>query len=495
MAALMALSAWMLWRHPKEAAAEPLVVYCAVGLKLPVEALAVEFEKQYGVGIQLQYGGSGTLLNNLQLARVGDLFVAADSSYMRLACQKNVVDEVLPLVELKPALAVKKGNPKHIRGLSDLARTDVRVVLGNPDAASIGKYSRDILTRAGLWEKVEELVRRQGVFKPTVSDLANDIRLGAVDAGIIWDAMLRQYPDLEMVGTTLPTPTPIQVEVGVLRFCRQPTLALRFARYLNSRAGNAVFKKHGYQPVEGDAWDWKPQITFYSGSVNRNAVEDTLKKFAAREGVEMNTIYNGCGILTAQMRTLRKDRDGAGFPDAYLACDRYYLDTVKDWFQEDVNISTADIVMAVPKGNPRQLQTLRDLARPGVRVSVGQPEQCTIGALTRILLEKSGLYDQVMSNVVMQTSSSSMLVPGVATKSVDAAIVYKTDTLKATQTIEVLTIDSPYAKAVQPFSLAKSSEHKYLGRRLFMALARSRADYEKAGFQFCVTNGTAEAGE
>ena len=130
----------------------------------------------------------------------------------------------------------------------------------------------------------------------------------------------------------------------------------------------------------------------------------------ARGGVTVNTVYNGCGILTGQMRTISQKEGGAGFPDVYMACDRYYLENVKDWFQEDVDVSDADIVIVVPKGNPKKIKGIGDLTKPGMRVSVGQPEQCTIGALTRTMLQKMNVYDEVMKNVVMQTASSSMLV-------------------------------------------------------------------------------------
>ena len=34
-----------------------LVVYCAVGLKSPVQAAALEYERDFGVQVQLQFGG------------------------------------------------------------------------------------------------------------------------------------------------------------------------------------------------------------------------------------------------------------------------------------------------------------------------------------------------------------------------------------------------------------------------------------------------------
>lgn len=463
---------------------EPLLFYCAAGSKTPVLELARQFEEQYGVELQLQYGGSGTLLSNIEVSRKGDLYLAADQSYIETAQEKELIREVLPLAYQRPVIAVAKGNPKKIRSLRDLLRADVKVALGNPEAASIGRQTKQVLEQAGLWADVEQCVREDGVFKPTVPEVANDVKLGSVDAGIIWDSTAAQYPELEAVHVPELDAARQEIGVAVLQWSEQPTSALRFARWLNSRIGNEVFEESGFEPVDGDVWDWEPEITFFCGSVNRRAVESVIQEFEDREGVKVNTVYNGCGILTGQMRTIRQDQGGAGFPDVYMACDRYYLENVRDWFQDDVDVSDADIVIAVPKGNPKNIRGLDDLTQAGMRVSVGQPQQCTIGALTRILLQKAGVYDAVMSNAVMQTASSAMLVPTVTTKSVDATLAYSTDTLAESDKVDTVHIDSPFAKAVQPFSIARSSDHKYLGRRLFEAVAQAGARFRAAGFNF-----------
>ncbi|MFQ3270913.1 MAG: molybdate transport system substrate-binding protein, partial [Lentimonas sp.] len=264
----------------------------------------------------------------------------------------------------------------------------------------------------------------------------------------------------------------------------QATAALRFARYLNSREGNAVFSERGFDAVAGDAWAWQPEITFFSGGVNRRAVESVVNDFAEREGVTVNAVYNGCGILTGQMRVINQEDGGAGFPDVYMACDRYYLDHLSEWFQENVNVSEAAIVIAVPKGNPKNIQSLQDLAQSGMRVSVGQPDLCTVGALTRVMMQNIGIYDAVMQNVVMQAAASSMLVPTVSTQSVDATICYNTDIKAESDKVDAIRIDSPDAKATQPFSIARSSDYKYLGRRLFAAVAAAEANFKEAGFDF-----------
>jgi ABC-type molybdate transport system substrate-binding protein len=168
-----------------------------------------------------------------------------------------------------------------------------------------------------------------------------------------------------------------------------------------------------------------------------------------------------------------------------MACDVYYLDTVREMFQDAANVSNTDIVIVVEKGNPKDIHGLEDLAKPGVRVAIGQPDQCTIGVLSRRLLESEGLYDRILeNNVVTQKPTSAMLVPAVTTGAADAVLAYRTDTLAEREKLDVVSIDSPLAMAIQPFSIARSSEFKYLGRRLFQTVARSRKEFESAGFHW-----------
>lgn len=466
-------------------ASTSLLMYCAAGMRLPVEQIVADYEQEHGVSVQLQYGGSNTLLSQLSVAKTGDLYLAADDSYILLAQERGLVKEAIPLANMRPVIAVKKGNPKGIQKVDDLLRDDVTTALGNPDQAAIGKKTRSLLTESGHWEELESHVTNNGVFKPTVPEVANDVKLGSIDAGIVWDTTLALYPDLEAIRTPELDAGTAQVHIGVVTDTEQPTASLRFARYLSARdRGLLTFAENGFETVEGDVWAKTPEITFFCGSVNRRAVERLINQFEQREGAVVNTIYNGCGILTAQMRTIRDQEQGAGFPDTYMACDRYYLENVKEWFQEDVDISDTEVVIAVPKGNPAGIRSLKDLTKEGMRIAIGQPEQCTIGVLTLDLLKEEGIYDEVMKNVVTQTATSAMLLPTVTTRSVDAALTYATDTQAEADKVDTIAIDSDAATAIQPFAIATSSDHKELSRRFYRAVAAARTTFEAVGFHF-----------
>jgi len=128
---------------------EPLVVYCAAGLKTVVEAVAKDYEREQKTSVQIQYGGSGTLLSNLRVAQRGDVFIPADTSFIDLGNSNRLLAEVLPLARMSAVIVVAQGNPKNIRSIQDLLRDGVRVSLGNPDSVAIGTVARAALNRSG----------------------------------------------------------------------------------------------------------------------------------------------------------------------------------------------------------------------------------------------------------------------------------------------------------------------------------------------------------
>jgi molybdenum ABC transporter molybdate-binding protein len=474
----------MLGRRSGGGSAKPLTLFCAAGLSQPTEQIVAAFQRECGVQVQVQYGGSNTLLGQIEAGGMGDLFLVPEEMYADLARKKGLAQEVIPVAVQRPVIAVRKGNPRRIAGMDDLVRADVRVGLANPEQAAIGRLTKELLGQAGRWGSLEREVTKRGVFKPTVTDLANDVKLGAVDASILWDAMVRQDSELEIVQSKELQPGAARIMISVLTTAKDPTAALRFARYVAARdRGLPVFASMGYEAVEGDLWAASPQLTFYAGIIARRAIEDAIRAFEEREGVTVNTVYNGCGILTGQMLAIRDKKQG-DFPDLYLAGDLCFLENVKDYFQEAAELSEAEIAMFVEKGNPKGIRDLKDLTRKGIRVVVGQPQQCTIGVLTRQVLEEKGIYQQVMKNVVSQMATSGMLVPAATTGACDVALAWNTDLLAESGRLDAVPIDSKHAKAIQTLAIARSSDQKELARRLFREIAASRARFESAGFRW-----------
>jgi molybdenum ABC transporter molybdate-binding protein len=483
---LLALVAFLVWEpaawfhsHPS---APPLLLYCAAGIRAPVEEVIREYEQRYGVRIQPQYLGSNALLASIEISDRGDLFLPADDSYVALARGKGLIDEVLPLAHMKPVLAVRKGNPGNIRSLEDVLAGKVRISQANPEVAAVGKLSRDGLRASGQWETFQ---RHIVVNKPTVNDVATDVATGAVDAGVVWDATVQQMPELEAVAVPAFEKVVATLSVCVLKRTSQPAQALRFARYLAARdRGLPRFKAHGFVPVEGDEWQETPELRVMAGAMLRPAIEQTITAFEQREGVKVTRVYNGCGILVAQMRS------GGPSPDAYFACDESFMNQVSDLFPQAQPISTNQLVILVPKDNPHDIRALKDLGKPGLRVGIGHEKQCAMGVITQATLRQDQSHDLVMRNVKVQSPTGDMLVNQLRTGSLDAAVTYLSNAAGATE-LKPIPIAIPCAIATQPIAVGKDSRHRQLAGRLLDAIrsTESRQRFTDFGFHWVASSG------
>ena len=459
--------------------ANALTVYCAAGLKQPVEAIAAKYRAEFGVEVQLQYGPTGALISNLRVAKRGDLFIAADDGSIADARKFELVREVLPLVRQHPVIAVRAGNPKNIRALADLLRDDVKLALTNPDAASISRVSK-----AALGDTWAKLAARATVMKPTVTEIAADLSLGAVDAAILWDATVPQFKGLVAVEVPELKDRVENASAAVLAFCPQPAAALKFARYLAApEQGGAVFQSHGFQLADGDKWAEKPELILYSGGVNRLAIEKLLKQFADREGVNVTTVFNGCGVLCATMKTM-DSATSPRFPDAYYACDLCFVPPVAAQFPEAFLLTETEIGIVVRKGNPKNVKTLADLAQPGLKLGLCNAEQSTLGFMTRGMLKQTGLLESVRKNVVVEVPTADFLINQMRAGGLEAAVVYRVNAAPQAEHLEFFPIKHEGAKAIQPFAVRERSSNRQLARRLLDLLKANRGEFEAAGFQW-----------
>ncbi|MBE7497670.1 MAG: molybdate ABC transporter substrate-binding protein [Verrucomicrobiaceae bacterium] len=476
----LAAATGLLWHYTKpasSAAEAPVMVFCAAGLKKPVEEIAAAYEKETGTPVRLQFGGTSTLLSQLRVAKQGDLFIAADDGSLADAKKLDLTREELRLVRQHPVIAVAKGNPKQITGIESLLADGVKVALANPEAASVSKITKKL-----LGPKWDALAAKAAVMKPTVMDVAADLSLGSVDAAIVWDSTVPQFEKLEAVAVPELAAQQEHATAAVLASSADTPAALRFARYLSApEKGAAIFAKHHFAAVKGDAWSPRPDLILYSGGVNRLAIEGLLKKFAAREGISVTTTFNGCGILCAAMKTMGDTTDPK-YPDVYYACDICFVPPVAKEFPEAVLLTEAEIVIAVPKGNPKGIHTLADLAREGLKVGICNAEQSTLGYLTQAMLKSMNLYDAVSKNASAQSPTGDLLVNQLRTGSLDAAVVYLNNIQPQIEHLEPVKLPADKAKAIQPFAVRQDSPHRQLGQRLLAFLLKNRESFEQAGF-------------
>jgi molybdenum ABC transporter molybdate-binding protein len=455
-----------------------IVLLCAASNQAVIEQIRKQYEEETGRKVSVQYGNSQSLLAQLEISKRGDLYLPADDSFLKTAKEKKLVEEVIPIASMPIGLVVKKGNPKNITTLSDLKREDVRLVQADPEAAAVTKVARSILEKSGEWDSIKSSTR---AFRSTVTEVATDVQIAAADVGIVYSPVLVTFPELEFVPIEEFKLGVSQVSLGVTTSTKQASAALHLARYITAHdRGLKSYQQQGFTIGTGDAWADTPELTIYAGSMLRPAIEESIIAFETHEGVKVSRSYNGCGILVAQMKA-------GQIPDAYFACDMEFMSQVTDIFPEATEVSQNELVILVPKGNPNKVASLRDLTKPGLRVGVGHEKQCAMGWITQNTFRESGLQQELMANVTVQTPTGDMLVNQLRTGSLDAAVAYLSNAAGAAEFLDAVEIQGiPCSTAIQPWSVAKNAKYPLLADRLFQRIcsAESQDVFLAEGFQW-----------
>ena len=207
--------------------ADGLTLYCAAGLRDPVSKILDQYTRETGQQVNVIYNGSGTLLSQIQLGK-GDLFLPANISYIHEAQKLGfATDETIPICYLTAKIVIRKDNTS-IQSLDDLTKSGVRISFANKSAA-IGKFTRKILAKNGLLEKIEPNII---VTKPTVNSIIQDVALGSADATIAWSALAENIPELRTIEVPIFTAQKSHVSIALLRSTKNPAKAMHLARYI-----------------------------------------------------------------------------------------------------------------------------------------------------------------------------------------------------------------------------------------------------------------------
>jgi molybdenum ABC transporter molybdate-binding protein len=472
-------------------AADPLEIYCAAAMVKTVEAVAKDYEKEYGQRVIFHPGPSQAILVQMEEAKKGDLFLPADESYIRAADKKKLIGDIKNVAAMQAVVIVRPGLKRDIKTFDDFIAAGNKMGLANPEAAAISKLIKQELQGRGLWDALEA---KKPTYLGDVNEVGNSVaNTESTDVGVTWDvladALKKKKPGLQIVHLKELDAVKAQVQIAIVKATKQEDRAKRFIAYLRAKDKGAVkLKNAGYSGVdEAEEMDERRELVVYAGAMLRPALEESLQEFARREKVRITRVYNGCGILVGQMQV-------GEMPDIYFACDTTFMDKVKDKFEHPKNVSNNQLMIVVRKGNPKDVHDLLDLAKPGLRVGIGHEHQCALGALTKETFLRTGTYAKIAKNVVVQSPTGDFLVNqlfAAGDKGLDVVVAYRSNILPYPDKVEGIPIpnkidgnDIKCATPAQPIAVAKNSKHPELSRRLmeFLQSRESKERFEKLGF-------------
>ncbi len=239
----------------QEASSEPavteptdsLLVYSGAGLRKPMDEIGQVFEEKYNIMIEYSYAGSAQNLSQIELTGQGDAWTPGDVYYGQAAQEKDLIVSMVNFAYHIPVIAVPEGNPANIHSLEDMAVPGLKIVLGDPEAAAIGKTAKKMLTENGLYEAVSA---NTVATTATVNELLVYLSMKQADCTIIWEDNVQGVEDVEMIQIPDESNQVKTLPVCVLKTSEKLELAQQFADFVAGPEGKAIYEKYGFQVIQ-----------------------------------------------------------------------------------------------------------------------------------------------------------------------------------------------------------------------------------------------------
>jgi len=230
-----------------------ITVFAAASLREAFEAAAPEFTKQSGVAVTFSFGGSDTLVTQIEQGAPADVFASANEAQMKIAAGAGLLEApARTFARNHLVVIVPKDNPAKIGGLADLAKPGVRLVLAAA-TVPVGTYARAAFRklngRNGYPSDFAGLVERNVVSNELdVKAVATKIALGEGDAGIVYatDVTPTIAGSVKSIAFPAGASPDAVYPVAALKSAPNPAGARAFVDFVMSPAGQAFLNARGF---------------------------------------------------------------------------------------------------------------------------------------------------------------------------------------------------------------------------------------------------------
>lgn len=175
-----------------------LTVFAAASLTEAFTEIARVFHERHpDIELSLNFAGSQVLASQIILGARADIYASADPESMARLAKVGLVDEreVFPFARNRLAVVIPSSNPGRLSRLKDLARPNVKLIMGHP-GVPVGRYTLLLLDALSGRPEFGPQFKR-AVLKNAVSEeqdvkfVLSKVAMGEADAGFVYVSDLR----------------------------------------------------------------------------------------------------------------------------------------------------------------------------------------------------------------------------------------------------------------------------------------------------------------
>ena len=212
----------------------------------------------------------------------------------------------------------------------------------------------------------------------------------------------------------------------------------------------------------------KKVLVLLCGSSFPKPMEQLCKEFTAQTGITVTTTIAGSEDFLPLVK--------AGQKGDILVTHDPYLDYVRDAnaLFDYAHVGFVAPVLAVQKGNPKELTSIQDLTQSGLKVALTDPQYSTCGEMVFALLDKKGIKEAVMKNVENRlTKGHSNLGNFLKTQAVDAVIMWNGVAHTFRDSLEVVKAPYEYDEEIRVHIIGLSYSKEAESLKQFIEFAKT----------------------
>lgn len=240
------LVAWCLLLGLAGCASQPrtVTVFAAASTQDVVQQIGRDFETQTGTHVTCNFAASSTLARQIEYGAEADLFLSADERWADHLAAKGLVAERHDLLANRLVVVTPAAQSFKLQRLADLTGDDVKRVALALDPVPAGRYARESLKKAGVWEEIKGRVREAGDVRAALMLVAR----GEAEAGIVY-ATDAATTDKVRVALQVPAElhTPIRYPLVLVRRAENAREARAFYDFMDGKTAREQFHKAGFQ--------------------------------------------------------------------------------------------------------------------------------------------------------------------------------------------------------------------------------------------------------
>lgn len=231
-----------------------------------------------------------------------------------------------------------------------------------------------------------------------------------------------------------------------------------------------------FWPFHSSAGD----LLLLAGAGLRRPTDQLIQCFEERTGHRVFVDYGGSGNLMARVLV-------SGQGDLFLPGAFFYIEKLgKEGLIHSHRLVVAHTpVVGVHRDTTQDIRSFEDLARPEIRVALGDPKAMAFGRTAMDILGRSGLKDAILKNVVVYGATVKQLAFYVAQGDVDASIIGRADAIQFQDSIRVVPIPTAYFQSETiAVAVLKNAAHRPEAKLLqdFLSSHEAVRIFERFGF-------------